>query len=324
VHLTSSSIDWYAARAAGVAAYVILTAVLVLGLTMAGKKNFPRWPKFAVEDVHRFGGLLVGTFVSIHVLTIAIDSYLPFSIGSLMIPFLSPYKPLWVALGIVAAELLLALAVTNHYRDLLSYAFWRRAHYVNFAVWAAVVLHGLGSGTDRASAWFIALYATGAAVVAGATAWRITRVRRPRWGVVAPAASALIVAVAVVGLARGPLQTHRHRWNMVTFREHLSGQVQRQSGVTRGIISMAGTGDGPQRVLVRADLLIAPTQLVSTSFQMEYLPSGLVCRGRVAHVHAYGFEATCRVPSGARRFVHAEWKAGQGTELADGIIAAHA
>ena len=152
MHLTSSPLDWYAARAAGVAAYVMLSVVVLLGITMAGRKTLKRWPRFAVEDVHRFGGLLVGTFIGIHVLTIAIDSYLPFSVGALVIPLVSTYKPLWVALGIVAAELLLALAVTNHYRDRLDYAFWRKAHYLNFAVWAAAGLHGLGSGTDRSAA----------------------------------------------------------------------------------------------------------------------------------------------------------------------------
>jgi len=28
---------------------------------------FTRWPRFSLEDVHRFIGLLVGTFVAIHV-----------------------------------------------------------------------------------------------------------------------------------------------------------------------------------------------------------------------------------------------------------------
>ena len=60
---------------------------------------------------------------------------------------------MWTGLGIVAAELLLALAITNHYRNRrISYWFWRRAHYVNFAVWTAATLHGLGSGTDRSGA----------------------------------------------------------------------------------------------------------------------------------------------------------------------------
>jgi methionine sulfoxide reductase heme-binding subunit len=120
MHLTSNPIDWYAARAAGIVAYLLLTAVVALGVSMAGRapgRRWKRWPMFAVEDVHRAGGLLVGTFIALHVATIAIDSYLPFSLGQLAIPLTAHYRPIWTALGIVAAELLLALAVTNHYRD---------------------------------------------------------------------------------------------------------------------------------------------------------------------------------------------------------------
>ena len=79
MHLTSSPIDWYVARAAGITAYLLVSGVVLLGLTMAAKKPFARWPRFTVEDVHRFGGLLVGSFVTIHVVTVAIDSWLPFS-----------------------------------------------------------------------------------------------------------------------------------------------------------------------------------------------------------------------------------------------------
>src|SRR6185312_3570809 len=117
MHLTTSPTDWYAARAAGVVAYLLLSVVVTLGLTMAGKAKLERWPKFAIEEVHRLGGILVGIFVTIHVVTIAIDAYLPFPLASLVVPGLSRYRPLWVALGIVAAELLVALAFTNHYRN---------------------------------------------------------------------------------------------------------------------------------------------------------------------------------------------------------------
>ena len=119
MHLTSSPVDWYAARAAGIVAYLMLTAVVTLGIAMAGRapgRRWRRWPMFAVEDVHRVGGLLVGSFIALHVVTIAIDSFLPFSLGQLAIPLTAGYRPIWTALGIVAAELLLALAVTNHYR----------------------------------------------------------------------------------------------------------------------------------------------------------------------------------------------------------------
>jgi hypothetical protein len=38
-------------------------------------------------------------------------------------------------------------------------------------------------------------------------------------------------------------------------------------GVTRGIVSMAGTGDGAQHVLVRVDLLVTPSKLASTTYR---------------------------------------------------------
>jgi methionine sulfoxide reductase heme-binding subunit len=325
MHLTSNPIDWYTARAAGVIAYLLLSLVVVLGTTMAGKKSLRRWPQFALEEVHRFAGLLVGAFVSIHVLTIAIDAWLPFSIPSLAIPLLARYRPVWVALGIVAAELLLALAVTNHYRRRLRYRFWRRAHYLNFAVWTAATLHGIGSGTDRSSPWLLGVFSLAIAAVTTSTGLRLlrrrTQVIRP---VVAAAAAGFAGVALVLALALGPLRFQPRPWNAHAFAGTLNGQVLRDLGVTQGIISMAGTSDGQQRALVRADLLIKPGRLEATTFQMELLPSGLLCRGRVTAIHNYGFEASCRTTDGTRRYVHAQWQPAEGSQLQGGLISVHA
>jgi methionine sulfoxide reductase heme-binding subunit len=147
-----SLVEWYLARASGVVAFVLLTVAVVLGLTLSGRAKLRYWPRFAVEDVHRFAGLLTGAFVSLHVLALFADSYMPFSLPQLVVPGASTYRPLATALGVVAAELLFALAITNRYRKRLSYRFWRRAHYVNFAVWGLALAHGLAAGSDRA-AW---------------------------------------------------------------------------------------------------------------------------------------------------------------------------
>jgi len=324
MHLTSSPLDWYAARAAGVIAYLLLSFVVVLGTTMARKATLQRWPQFALEEVHRFAGLLVGAFVTIHIVAIAIDSWLPFSVASIAIPLLSLYRPVWVALGIVAAELLLALAVSNHYRRRLPYRFWRRAHYLNFAVWTAATVHGVGSGTDRSSTWLLALYSVAVAAVAIATTVRLlrgrTRISRSAGAVVAAAASVALL----VGLALGPFRFQPKPWNARTFAGTLNGQVLRDFGVTQGIISLAGTSDGKQRALVRADLLIRPRGVETTTFQMELLPSGLLCLGHVTKIHTYGFEASCRTRDGSRRYVHAQWQPGQGSQLQGGQISVHA
>ena len=59
-------------------------------------------------------------------------------------------------------------------------------------------------------------------------------------------------------------------------------------------MSASANADGSQRAIVRADLLIDPKKLDATSFQLEFLPSGMLCTGRVTKVHSLGFEATCR------------------------------
>jgi methionine sulfoxide reductase heme-binding subunit len=316
LHLTTSPIDWYAARAAGVAAYVLLSTVVLLGLTMAGRKRLARWPRFAIEDVHRIGGLLVGTFISIHVLTIAIDGWLPFSLQSLAVPLLSYYRPIWVALGIVAAELLLALAVTNHYRNRsLRYATWRRAHYLNFAVWGSATLHGLGSGTDRSSVWLLAIYVVATASVTAAIGWRFLRPRPFAIGAAGAATGA-----AVVGLAAGPLHVQPRLWNAGNFSGPLAGSVQGRGGSVVAVM-LTGVGGGRQHVWLRADVLVRKHRsILGSSFKLEYLPSGVRCTGRLTHVEAYSFVAHCRTRTGLRRAIEVRWKSGPTAQLVGGHI----
>src|ERR1700719_3141075 len=58
-----------------------------------------------------------------------VTRYLPFSLEQLAVPFASRYRPLPTALGIVAMELLVAVAITNLLRQRLPYRAWRRIHY---------------------------------------------------------------------------------------------------------------------------------------------------------------------------------------------------
>ena len=148
VILGAANYTWYVARAGGILAFALLSTSVVLGLLLSGRAKLERWPRFALEDVHRFVGLLAGSFIAIHVVALLFDSYLPFSLRSILVPGVAPYRPLAVALGVITAELLAALAITNRYRKQLPHAFWRRAHYLNFAVWLLALLHGIAAGTD--------------------------------------------------------------------------------------------------------------------------------------------------------------------------------
>lgn len=308
MHVTANPAIWYAARASGVAAYVVLSLVVSLGIGLGGKAQNRRWPRFSVEEIHRFGGLLVGSLIGIHVLAIAADSFLPFSLVQLLVPFTSRYRPLWTGLGIAAAEILLALAITNHYRRRLPYGVWRKAHYLNFAVWTLASLHGLMAGTDRGAAWLAILYGVCVATVLMLLFWRFGGhvIRSPR---VATAGAVTVVALPL--LIMGPLRHSPPAWNAANVNEQLTGSVIRNGTQLQEIVSFVGQAKRPQKLLVRADLLVSPQTLENTSLQLEYLPSGDVCRGRVTNVGGTNFTGTCRLPNGESRTIDASWTANE-------------
>jgi sulfoxide reductase heme-binding subunit YedZ len=303
LHVTSNPAIWYAARASGVAAYVVLSSVVCLGLTLGGKAQSRRWPRFSVEEIHRFGGLLVGSLIGVHVLAIAADSFLPFSLTQLLVPFTSTYRPLWTGLGIAAAEILVALAITNHYRKRMPYRFWRKAHYLNFAVWALASLHGLLAGTDRGATWLAILYGVSVASVVTLLVWRFGSSGRR-----APIATAgAVTVIALPLLILGPLRHSPPVWNAPNVNESLTGSVVRNGTQLQEIVSFVGQAARPQKLLVRADLLVAPQQLEQTSLQLEYLPSGDICRGQVTNVGGTSFSGTCSLPNGQHRTIDASW-----------------
>ncbi len=179
-----AALTWYVTRAGGLVAFALLTVAVLLGLALSGRARLDRWPRFALEDVHRFATLLAASFIWLHVLVLLVDTYLPFSLADIVVPGSAPFRPLATALGVVAAELALALALTNRYRKRMPYRLWRRAHYATFAVWLLALAHGIAAGTDSSSLWAATLYGLAAASVAGLTAWRVLgqRAARPRSG----------------------------------------------------------------------------------------------------------------------------------------------
>lgn len=311
--LTTSPIDWYAARAAGIVAYLILTAVVLVGLTLAGQRRLPNWPRFAVTDVHRFGGLLAGVFVSIHVATIAIDSYTPFSFGQLIVPGTSRYRPLWTGVGIVGAELLVALAVTNALRSRIPYRWWRRIHVLNLAVWGAATVHGIGAGTDTPSGWMLALYVISVSSVLGALAWRATRSRLTGAAVRGLAAAAALLGVgAVIGLA-ATTRTHPVSRKAVaapaSFVDRFSGRLSELEGTAGSMLSIVGRATGAQGLLVRIDLVSQDGATVSgTALQLEDVANGSICTGTVTTASETGFHGSCNYTGGAPRAVAADWR----------------
>jgi methionine sulfoxide reductase heme-binding subunit len=175
VGITSSTALWYASRATGVVSLVLLTVVVLLGIMVNRRGQLPGLPRFATTSLHRSMSLLAVAFIAVHVVTAIADPYVTIGIAAAVIPFTSPYKPLWLGLGAIALDLIIALIVTSLARARIGRRAWRAVHWLAYACWPVAVLHGIGSGTDMRAGWLLALTTGCAAVVLGAACWRISR-----------------------------------------------------------------------------------------------------------------------------------------------------
>ena len=150
VAATGPSVYWYLARGTGAVALVLLTLSVVLGVL--GTLRFavaPRWPRFAIDTLHRDVSLLVIVLLVVHILTSVLDSFAPIKLTDSVIPFVSSYRPLWLGLGALAFDILLALVITSLLRRRFGYHRWRLVHWLAYASWPVAVLHGLGRAPTR-------------------------------------------------------------------------------------------------------------------------------------------------------------------------------
>ena len=165
-----------------------------------------RWPRFATVDVHRNLTLLSIVFVAIHVVTTVADGYAPVGLIDAVVPFLSPYRPVWLGLGTVAFDLLLALVVTSLFRSLVPARAWRALHWAAYAAWPVALVHSLGTGSDARTAWLQAIGVGSLVAVALAVLARIALgggLALPR---LAGTVAAILVPVGVIAWYHaGPL-----------------------------------------------------------------------------------------------------------------------
>lgn len=164
---------WYAIRATGVIALLLLTVTTVLGLLSASRARTPRWPAFAQVDLHKRATMLALVFLGIHIVTSVVDTYVHVGLVSVIVPFTSSFKPLWTGLGAVAVDLLAAVAISSALRQRIDPRVWRGLHWLAYACWPLAMAHALGAGTDAGQLWMDAIAAICTVAVVTAVTWRI-------------------------------------------------------------------------------------------------------------------------------------------------------
>jgi sulfoxide reductase heme-binding subunit YedZ len=97
----------------------------------------------------------------------------PFSPLEVVVPFMGPYRPLWVGIGQIAMGLTIVVLVSFYVRKRIGQKTWRRVHYLSFLAFVAATVHGLMAGTDSQSTWALAGYILATSIVVLLLAYRI-------------------------------------------------------------------------------------------------------------------------------------------------------
>jgi methionine sulfoxide reductase heme-binding subunit len=204
------SVDWYLTRASGAVALVLLSASVVIGVAAIGRLRGRRTPRFVIDGLHRTASLLAVAFLLVHIVTAVLDSFAPISLVNAVIPFTGTYRPVWLGLGAVAFDLLLAVALTSLARHRIGHPVWRGVHWLAYLSWPVAVLHGFGTGSDVREGWMLAINVACIAAVLGAVVVRVmigwpenVRVRLGALGLAAAFALGLVVWVPGGPLGNG-------------------------------------------------------------------------------------------------------------------------
>ena len=165
---------WYLGRGTGVAALLMLTLSVVLGITTRSGRPALGLSRFGVADLHKTASLTGAGLVLVHLGTLLFDPYAQLRLLDLVVPFQGSYRPFWLGLGTLAVDLLILLVGSSLLRHRIGPRAFRAFHWLAYGMWPLALVHGLRTGTDAGQGWFLALAAGSAVAVLAALGWRLS------------------------------------------------------------------------------------------------------------------------------------------------------
>jgi sulfoxide reductase heme-binding subunit YedZ len=281
--ITGPSLLWYTTRATGVVALVLLTGTVVLGVVGTARAASQRWPRIVTAGLHRNLALTSTALVGVHVVTTVLDPFAPIGWIAVVVPFSSPYRPLWLSLGTIAFDLLLAVMITSILRDRLSHRTWQATHMLVYACWPIALWHGLGTGTDTRLPWVLAIDVLCVAAVCWAVWWRLTLTDHPLTRATGFASMAALPLLTLVFVLVGPLQPgwSRRAGTPVTLlgsHGHQPAGTPSQSGqltdasFTGQLSAADGPGDDERTITITGSIQTTPSEKLA--IVLHGTPSG--------------------------------------------------
>lgn len=147
--LISDKAAWYITRASGTVGYMLLAASTVWGLVLSAKLMPRVVPPSLSLAMHNYLSWMAIGLSMLHGLTLLFDGFYTYHPADLLVPFIGPYRPFWVGLGIIGFYLMVLTSASFWLRKQLGQRNWRMLHYLTFVAFLLVTFHGWIAGTDQ-------------------------------------------------------------------------------------------------------------------------------------------------------------------------------
>ena len=165
---------WSFGRGAGLVALGLFTLSLVLGIIGRSGRSLPLVGRVGVSDLHRTAALTGTSLVVVHVGSLLVDPYAQLRVVDLLLPFLGAYRPFWLGIGTLAADILVLVTLVSLLRTRIGPRVFRSVHWATYVLWPLALVHALGTGSDATSPWFRAFAVGCVLAIVCAVWWRLT------------------------------------------------------------------------------------------------------------------------------------------------------
>ncbi|HRW46860.1 MAG TPA: ferric reductase-like transmembrane domain-containing protein [Caldilinea sp.] len=139
---------WYAIRASGAVAYLLLAASTAWGILLSGKLVKRRVPAALALELHTILSWTAIGMSVYHAYLLLFGRFFDYTVVDLLVPFVGPYEPLAVGLGIVGLYLMILTSASFYLIDRIGYRSFRQVHYLTYIAYVLATVHSVLAGSD--------------------------------------------------------------------------------------------------------------------------------------------------------------------------------
>ena len=148
---------WFASRAFGIVAIVMLGISVAVGLMMSGRLMRRAGMNAKLRRFHEASTLVTLGLIVAHSGLLLFDTYLRPGLAGITLPFAISYRPVFSGLGIIGGWLAAILGLSFYARRRIGAKTWRKLHRFTIVAYLLALTHVVGAGTNGTSLWMLGL-----------------------------------------------------------------------------------------------------------------------------------------------------------------------